>query len=54
MMGVACWAPRCSFVDFEGFVVSGRQAEADDFPRELVDIVVGVVCCEKLGLLGGR
>ena len=53
-MAVACWAPRCSFVDSEGFVVSGRRAEPDDFPKELVDIVAETVCYEKLDLLGGR
>ena len=53
-MAVACWAPRCSFVDFEGFVVSGRLAESDDFPKELVDIVAETVYYEKLDLLGGR
>ena len=50
-MAVACWVPRCSFADFEGFVVSGRRAESDDFPKELVDIVAGT---EKLDLMGGR
>ena len=53
-MAVACWAPCCSFVESEGFVVSGRWAESGDFPKELVDIVAGTVCCEKLDLLGGR
>ena len=53
-MAVACWAPRCSFVGSEDFVVSGRRAESDDFPKELGDIVAGTACCGKLDLMRGR
>ena len=53
-MAVACWAPCCSSVDSEGFVVSGRRGESDDVLKELVDIVAETVRCEKLDLWGGR
>ena len=53
-MAIACWAARCSFVDFEDWVVSGQWAESDGFREELVDIVVGTVCFENLDSLEGR
>ena len=53
-MAVACWAARCSFVDFERSVVSDRRADSDGFLEELVGTAVGTVCSEKLDSLGGR
>lgn len=35
-------------------MVSGRRAESDDFPEEVVGTAVGTVCSEKLDSLGGR